>query len=79
MIGKKTAKSIRAELLEECKKSGIDPADWFDKQLRKLESGNAAKPYEIETLKLIRDGLKTEPRRRKARSKAVTGRSRRRS
>jgi hypothetical protein len=59
MIGKKTLRAIRADLLE-CARAGIDPAVWFDDQIRKLESGKSRKPAEIETLKLIRDGLRTE-------------------
>lgn len=57
MIGKKTVREIRADLLEECAKAGVDPAVWFDEQIRKLERGGSPDPREIETLELIRDGL----------------------
>jgi hypothetical protein len=63
MIGKKSLSAIRADLLEEWARAGIDPAVWFDKQIRKLESGKSPKPSEIETLKLIRDGLRMESER----------------
>lgn len=61
MIGKKRLRDVRASLLEECTKADMDPVVWFDEQIRKLETGTAANALEIETLKLIRDGLQAKP------------------
>ena len=71
MIGKNSLIAIRADLLEDCTKAKIDQGVWFDKQIRKLESGKSPKPEEIETLKLIRDGLRTETRNPKRGGKQV--------
>jgi hypothetical protein len=75
MIGKKRLADVRAGLLEECTKSGIAPARWFDEQIGRLERSPSPNPLEIETLKLIRDGLRVKP----ARSKHVRRRARARS
>jgi hypothetical protein len=75
MIGKKTVSAIRADLLEECTKAGIDPAVWFDEQIRKLERGKSSSPQEIETLQLIRDGLQAQPPSAKPRRKRTGTRS----
>ena len=74
MIGKKTLSAIRTDLLKECAKTGIDPAVWFDEQIRKLESGKSCEPTEIETLKLIRDGLRVETAKPKRSGKRVPSR-----
>jgi hypothetical protein len=74
MIGKKTLSAIRADLLEQCAKEGIDAAVWFEKQIRNLESGKSPKPAEIETLKLIRDGLRVETGKPKRGGKQVPSR-----
>ena len=73
MIGKKTVRELRADLLEQCATAGLEPAEWFNEQIRKLEGGRSPDPREIETLELIRDGLQaklpaTKPARRRART-----------
>jgi len=60
MIGQKPLGDIRANLLKECAQAGIDPLVWFDQQIQNRERLRSANPIEIETLKLIRDGLQAE-------------------
>ena len=61
MIGKKRLRDVRASILNECGKAAIDPAQWFGEQIDKLEHGTPVNTLEIETLKLIRDGLQSKP------------------
>jgi len=61
MIGKKHLRDVRAGLLEECARAGLDPMRWFDAQIGKLELSRSPNETEIETLKLIRDGLQSKP------------------
>jgi hypothetical protein len=75
MIGKKSLRRIRASLLDKCADAGIDPARWFDEQIDKLEHGPPPKPTEIETLKLIRDGLRAKPADAKRVRKRIRTRS----
>lgn len=60
MIGKKKLSEIRSDVLDACSKAGMDPASWLEEQIRVLEHKPSPQPVEIETLKLIRDALKTE-------------------
>ena len=78
MIGKKTVAELRAELLEQCTKEGVNPAVWFDEQIRKLERGPAPDPRDIETLELIRDGLLARARGKKPARKQSRARLRQR-
>ena len=75
MIGKKRLSDVRAGLLEECARSGIAPAHWFNERIERLERSSSPNAMEIETLKLIRDGLRSKP----ARSKRVRKRAQTRS
>ena len=75
MIGKKRLSDVRARLQKECAKSGIAPARWFNERIERLERSPSPNALEIETLKLIRDGLRSKP----ARSKRVRRRVRTRS
>ncbi len=58
MIGKKSLAEIRDSLREACQQAAIDPDEWIAEQLRKLDSKSSARPHEIETLELIRSGLR---------------------
>lgn len=76
MIGKKHLSDVRAGLLEDCARSGIDPIRWFDEQIGKLEVARSPNATEIETLKLIRDGLQSKRsvvklKRKRARSRSA--------
>ena len=51
---------VCATLLKETAKAGIDPDAWFAEQIAILEKRAAPKAVEIETLQLIRDGLRAE-------------------
>jgi hypothetical protein len=75
MIGKKSLSGVRAVLLNKCAKSGIDPADWFDEQIRRVERTPSPNQLEIETLRLIRDGLRAKPPRAKRTGKRARTRS----
>jgi hypothetical protein len=60
MIGKKRLSEVRASVLKTCAQAGIDPARWFDEQIGKLEHTPLPNAREIETLRLIRDGLQSK-------------------
>jgi hypothetical protein len=75
MIGKKRLSDVRAGLLEECAKSGIAPARWLNERIGRLERRPSPNPVEVETLKLIRDGLRSKS----ARAKRAVKRGRTRS
>lgn len=62
MMGKKTLSEIRASIRGACGPSGADLIKSLDARVRKLERRQPPKPVEIETLKLIRDGLRAEPK-----------------
>ena len=72
MIGKKKLSEIRGSVAKAFAQEGIDPAVWVEQQ---ISNANRAKPQnraEIETLTLVRDGLRTaaaRTRRARARSK----------
>ena len=61
MIGKKCLRDVRSGLLDECAKAGVVSARWFDERIGKLEHSASRNTREIETLKLILDGLRTTP------------------
>jgi hypothetical protein len=75
MIGKKRLTDVRTSLLDECAKSRIDPARWLDEQIGKLEVAAPVNAREIETLKLIRDGLQSKSSRPKRVRKRTRARS----
>ena len=62
MIGKKKLSEIRASLLETCGASGEDVIKSLDERVRKRERRQPPNRVEIETLKLIRDGLREKPK-----------------
>jgi len=72
MIGKKHLRDVRAGLLEECAREGIDPARWFETQLDKLSRAASPDAKAIETLKLIRDGLQLKSAATKSKRKRAT-------
>lgn len=72
MIGKKKLSEIRASLVKACAKAGIDPAVWMDEEISKAHRAKPRNNAEIETLTLVRDGLRStakRQRRSRARSK----------
>jgi len=75
MIGKKRLTDVRASLLDECAKSRIDPTRWLDEQISKLEVAAPVNVREIETLKLVRDGLKSKSSRSKRAGKRTRAHS----
>jgi hypothetical protein len=73
MMGNKKLSEIRASLLEACAKAGVDPAVWFDEQILKARNGKSPNTIEIETLKLVRDGLRSDvSRKQQARKRLPT-------
>ena len=71
MISKRKVSEIRANLLKACAEAEIDPAVWFDEEIRKAKSAEPQNVVEIETLKLVRDGLRATATR-KSRKRTVT-------
>jgi hypothetical protein len=57
MIGKKKLSTIRAEVREAFVRTGTDPDQWFEQQIRKLERRRSFNQGELETLRLLRDAL----------------------
>lgn len=74
MIGKKTLREIRVNLLDACAEAGVDPAAWFDEEIRKAKRAKAPNAVEIETLKLVRDGLRAGASGKQRARKRVTTR-----
>jgi hypothetical protein len=73
MIGKKRLTDVRTSLLNKRAESPIDPARWLDEQIGRLEVAAPVNVREIETLKLIRDGLQSKsvrPKRVRKRTRA---------
>ncbi|HJT31110.1 MAG TPA: hypothetical protein VJ783_03510 [Pirellulales bacterium] len=72
MIGKKKLSEIRAGIVKACAKAGIDPAVWMEEEISKANRATPRNKAEIETLLLVRDGLRaagSNKRRVRARSK----------
>lgn len=72
MIGKKKLKEIRASVVKACDQAGIDPEVWLAEEINKANRAEARNKVEIETLRLVRDGLRaaeSQKRRARARSK----------
>lgn len=69
MMGNKTLRAIRDELLEAFAKSGKDPVESLNRELRKLKRKPGAPDREIETLMALRDVLAEAIRRRSKRSR----------
>jgi hypothetical protein len=62
MIGRKKLNEIRATLRETHGPQGWELANSIEQRLLKLERQHTPKPLEIETLKLLRDGLRAKPK-----------------
>ena len=71
MIGKKKLSEIRTNLLDACAKAGLDPAVWFDEQIGKANCEKSRNVVEIETLKLVRDGLRADASRKQRARKRI--------
>lgn len=72
MMGKKKLSEIRASVAKACAKAGVDPAVWIEEEISKANRTKPRNKAEIETLKLVRDGLRaatTRERRARASSK----------
>lgn len=67
MIGKKKLKDVRKSVRDRCAQSATDLKKSLDAQTQRGRHGQTLKPVEIETLNLIRDGL----RKRRKTTKAV--------
>lgn len=71
MIGKKKLNDIRAGVAKAFADAGLDPVLWADKQIDKEEGRVQPNTAEIETLKLVRDGLRAAAsRKRRARTRS---------
>ena len=70
MIGKEKLREIRSNVIQAFTKAGIDPGKWMDEQIRKAKRETPKNMAEIETLQLIRDGLRAAAsRKRRPRSR----------
>ncbi len=74
MIGKQKLSEIRASLRERHEKSGGDLIKSLDERVRRLERRRPPNRVEIETLKLIRDGLRAKPKTAKPATKRARSR-----
>ena len=70
MIGTKKPSDIKAEIREAFAKKGIDVETWLDEQMAKMKAGPRREPGVLESLRLMRNGLRDElptpPRKKKA-------------
>lgn len=70
MIGKEKLSEIRSNVMQAFAKSGIDPDVWIEEELGKANGAVPRNEAEIETLKLVRDGLQAAAsRKRRTRSR----------
>jgi hypothetical protein len=67
MIGKKKLSEIRASVDTACAKAGLDPTVWIDEQIGEADRAKPRHAAEIETLMLIRDGLRAAASRKRGR------------
>ncbi len=58
MIGRKKLSTVRQEVRDAFVKSGHDPIQWLDLEIKRLEHQQVPDACEIETLVLLRDALK---------------------
>lgn len=58
MIGKKKLREVRADILKACANAGLDSPVWIEEQIDKANRAVPRNEAEIETLLLIRDGLR---------------------
>ncbi|MCY2994628.1 MAG: hypothetical protein NTY19_43220 [Planctomycetota bacterium] len=57
MMGNKKLAQIREKLSEEIERAGLEPAEWYQQQLQRLQAQMQPDPADLESLKLIRDAL----------------------
>ena len=57
MMGNKRLSQIREELAQEIERAGLEPAEWYQQQLQRLQAQRQPDPADLESLKLIRDAL----------------------
>ena len=57
MMGNKKLAQIRDELAQEIERAGLEPAEWYQRQLQRLEAKTRPDPADLESLRLIRDAL----------------------
>jgi hypothetical protein len=57
MMGNKKLSQIREELAQEIERAGLEPAEWYQQQLQRLQAQRQPDPADLESLKLIRDAL----------------------
>jgi hypothetical protein len=57
MMGNKKLSQIREELTRDIERAGLEPAEWYQQQLQRLQAQRQPDPADLESLKLIRDAL----------------------
>lgn len=62
MMGNKKLAEIREDVAAEAERTGLDPQEWLEEQLRKLELKQKSDPRDMETLMLLRDAVASAAR-----------------
>jgi len=57
MMGKRRLAQIREELAQEIERAGLEPAEWYQRQLERLQAKKQPDSADLESLRLIRDAL----------------------
>lgn len=70
MIGEKSLNQVKGEIRDAFAKKGIDVETWLDQQMAKLKRGSKYHPVALDTLRLLREGLRTSGKTRASRRKA---------
>jgi hypothetical protein len=63
MMGPTKLSTIRAEVRKAFRMSDAEVLAWFNQQMEELSQQAEANPVEIDTLRLLRDGLQKEVQR----------------
>jgi hypothetical protein len=70
MIGKKRLKDIRASINRAAANEGVDIPSWIEEKIVEAKRAKPRNKVEIETLMLIRDGLRcAAPRKRRSQTR----------
>lgn len=70
MMGTTKLSTIRAKVRASIKKTDAELLTWFDQQIAQSKSAGSDKNTEVETLRLFRDALIREAKRRPKRATA---------
>jgi hypothetical protein len=74
MMGPKKLSEIRAELKQALAKESDNPIQWLEKQIQELQQKNKVKPVSTRVLEALLHLLESEPKKRRKRRAAGSGR-----